>query len=198
MTPSSRLSFAAGAAVLALGLAGCAGTTGPSGQPRMTAAGSAMAPFSQAGLPAAVQVPAGHVVSLETVAQGDITYECREKAGMPGAMEWTFVGPMATLADRAGRPLGRYFGPPATWASSDGSTLVGAQVAVAPASPGSIPLQLVKTTTTTGTGSMTGHAFVQRVATRGGVAPARACDTASRGQREVVRYQADYIFWKPA
>ncbi len=159
---------------------------------------SARSAFSQASLPAAVQVPAGHTVSLETVAKGEITYECREKAGMPGTMEWAFVGPQATLADRSGRMLGRYFGPPATWASSDGSALVGAQVAVSAASAGSIPLQLVKTTSTTGMGSMTGHAFVQRVATVGGVAPSRSCDAASRGQREVVPYQADYIFWKPA
>ena len=35
-------------------------------------------------------------------------------------------------------------------------------------------------------------------ATRGGVAPGTSCDMATKGRREVVQYQADYIFWKPA
>lgn len=183
-------------ALLVLALAGCAGAPGP-GAGAAAPAPARMA-FSQASLPAAVQVPAGHTVSLETAAMGEITYECREKAGSPGTMEWFFVGPQATLADRSGRMLGRYFGPPATWASTDGSSVVGTQVAVAPAAAGAIPLQLVKTGTATGQGAMSGHAYIQRVATQGGVAPGRACDAASRGQREVVRYRADYIFWKAA
>lgn len=153
-------------------------------------------PFSQASLPAAVQVPAGHRVSLETVGVGEITYECREKAGAMGAHEWVFVGPQAALRDRQGRTLGRYFGPPATWAASDGSAVTGTQLAVAPAGDGNIPLQLVKTNPATGMGAMAGHTHIQRVATRGGVAPKSACDAASKGRREVVKYQADYIFWK--
>lgn len=158
---------------------------------------AAMAPgFSQAALPADVQVPAGHRVVLETVGRGEITYECREKAGMAGQHEWVFVGPMATLTERGGKPLGRYFGPPATWAHADGSALTGTQLAVAPAGNGNIPLQLVKANPATGAGMLQGISHIQRVATQGGVAPARACNGAAAGQREVVRYQADYIFWK--
>ena len=47
-----------------------------------------------------------------------------------------------------------------------------------------------------GAGAMTGISHIQRVATRGGVAPATACDAAGKGKREIVKYQADYIFWK--
>ena len=154
--------------------------------------------FSQAMLPATVQVPAGHVVALETVGAGDITYECREKAAAMGSFEWVFVGPSASLADRQGRVIGRYFGPPATWAATDGSAITGAQLAVAPAGDGNIPLQLVKANPAVGQGAMTGLSHIQRVATRGGVAPQMACNGDSKGRREVVKYQADYIFWKPA
>ena len=71
-------------------------------------------------------------------------------------------------------------------------------MAVAPASPGSIPLQLVKANPATGTpGAMTGTAYIQRVATMGGVPPSRACDAGSLSQREIVKYQADYLFWQP-
>ncbi|MFG6412971.1 DUF3455 domain-containing protein [Roseateles sp. DC23W] len=152
--------------------------------------------FSQAALPDAVKVPAGHRVVLETVGVGEITYECRAKANMAGAFEWVFVGPKADLNSRAGAKLGSYYGPPATWASNDGSRITGTQVAVAPAAQGSIPLQLVKANPASGPGAMMDVTFIQRVATQGGVAPAIACDAASAGRKEIVKYQADYIFWK--
>ena len=72
----------------------------------------------------------------------------------------------------------------------------GAQVAVAPATPGSIPLQLVKANPVTGTGAMQGVTYIQRVATQGGVAPASACVASNMGQKEIVKYRADYIFWR--
>ncbi len=164
-----------------------------------TACGSApMAPagYSQAALPAAVQVPAGHRVVLESVGAGDIAYECREKANAAGQHEWVFAGPAATLTDRQGRSIGRYFGPPATWAASDGSAITGTQLAVSPAGDGNIALQLVKANPASGQGVMSGISHIPRVATRGGVAPALPCDAAGKGKREVVKYQADYIFWK--
>lgn len=151
-------------------------------------------PYDQALLPAAVQVPAGHRVAMETVGAGDITYECRASAA--GGHEWFFVGPDARLMDRTGRQVGRYFGPPATWENMDGSRVTATQVAVAPAAAGSIPLQLVKANPAVGSGAMTGVTYIQRVATQGGVAPAMACGASNLGARQVVRYQADYIFYK--
>ncbi len=156
------------------------------------------ATFSQAALPAAVQVPAGHRVAMEFVGTGEISYECREKAAIAGQHEWVFVGPAATLVDRSGRAIGRYFGPPPTWALHDGSSLTGTQLAVVPAAPGSIPLQLVKANPAMGSGVLVGVTHIQRVQTRGGVAPALPCGAAENGQREIVKYQADYIFWKAA
>jgi hypothetical protein len=159
---------------------------------------STMKPYDQAALPAAVQVPTGHRVAMETVGVGEITYECRAKAAAPGSFEWVFVGPKAVLNARSGSAVGSYFGPPATWQASDGSAITGAQVAVAPHVAGSIPLQLVKANQATGSGAMSGISYVQRVATRGGVAPANNCAGDSLGKREIVKYQADYIFWKAA
>ncbi len=159
---------------------------------------STMAPFSQASLPAAVQVPAGNMVAMETVGAGDITYECRAKKDMAGAFEWVFVGPDATLMDRKGMQVGRYFGPPATWESKDGSKVTATQVAVAPAGMGNIPYQLVKGNPAMGMGAMQGVTYIQRVAIQGGVAPAAACAAGNMGQKQVVQYQADYIFWRAA
>ncbi len=154
--------------------------------------------FSQAALPDAVKVPAGHKVAMETVGVGEITYECREKAAMAGSFEWVFVGPKAALNDRSGKMVGSYYGPPATWASADGSKLTGTQLAVSPAMAGSIPMQLVKADPAMGAGAMAGVTYIQRVATKGGVAPAMTCNAAAKGQQQIVKYQADYIFWKAA
>jgi hypothetical protein len=173
------------AAAAAASLAGC-------GSMQM----NTMKPYDQAMLPTAVQVPAGHKVAMETVGAGEITYECRAKNG--GGHEWVFVGPDAALMDRAGKQVGKYYGPPATWENMDGSKLTGTQVAVAPAAATAIPYQLVKANPAMGTGAMTGVSYIQRVATVGGVAPAAACDQTAMGRKEKVRYQADYIFYKPA
>lgn len=168
----------------------------------LTACGSMSSPaapaFNQSSLPATVQVPAGQRIAMETVGAGDITYECRAKKDMPSAFEWVFVGPDAKLMDRSGKVVGRYYGPPATWESNDGSKVTATQLAVAPASAGNIPLQLVKANPATGMGAMQGVTYIQRVATQGGVAPAVACTATNAGQKQVVKYQADYIIWKAA
>lgn len=154
--------------------------------------------FAQTGLPPQVQVPGGHKVAMETVGVGEIVYECRDKGGAPGQTEWVFVGPKAVLSDRSGMAVGRYYGPPATWEANDGSKLTGAQVAVAASGPTSLPYQLVKANPAMGAGAMSGVTYIQRVALKGGVAPASACSPATKGMQETVRYQADYIFWKAA
>ncbi|TFZ01302.1 DUF3455 domain-containing protein [Ramlibacter rhizophilus] len=181
-----RLTFALSTAAL---LAAC------SGMKTMDTA-MPMQAYDQSRLPASVQVPAGHRVAMETRGVGEITYECRVRAA--GGHEWVFAGPKAELMDRGGKRVGRYWGPPATWENADGSKITGTQVAVAPASAGSIPFQLVKADPAMGMGAMTGVSYVQRVDTRGGVAPAAPCGGANVGARQVVNYQADYIFYKPA
>ncbi len=177
------IATAAGAATL---LVACGSMHRPSGT------------FSQASLPAPIQVPEGNKVAWETVGSGDITYECRDKAGMPGQTEWVFVGPEAVLKNRAGKPVGRYYGPPATWEANDGSKLTATQIAVAPSGPGNLPYQLVKANPAMGNGDLMGVSYIQRVALQGGVAPAdKPCTAAAKGQKAMVKYQADYIFWKP-
>jgi Protein of unknown function (DUF3455) len=188
-----------------LGLTGCA--SGPAAKtetmaPKMGAAGASTmvqaTTFSQANLPDAVKVPAGHAVVLETVGVGTITYQCRAKATMAGQFEWVFVGPDAVLNSRAGKSLGKYYGPPATWESADGSKITGTQLAISPAPVGNIPLQLVKANPAMGEGAMKGISFIQRVQTKGGVAPPAVCDATILESKQIVNYQSDYIFYKPA
>ena len=157
-----------------------------------------MMTFDQSALPDAVKVPNGNKVAMQTVGAGDITYECRAKADAANTFEWVFVGPQADLNSRAGAKLGTYYGPPATWASSDGSKITGTQLATAPGGTGNIPMQLVKANPASSAGAMMGVTYIQRVATRGGVAPASPCTASAIGSKQTVKYQADYIFWKAA
>ena len=188
--PKTRI-FASLAVVSAAALLAACGAMSP-----MKPMPMASMAFSQDSLPDAVKVPAGNKVALETVGIGEITYECRDKANAPGMTEWVFVGPNAVLNDRSGKQIGKYYGPPATWEAMDGSKITATQLAVAPSSAGNLPYQLVKANPAMGTGAMTGVTHIQRVALVGGVAPTSACSPANKGTKEIVKYQADYIFWK--
>lgn len=180
-----RFTLHLSSAALALGLAACGST--PMTSPMM---------IDNASLPEAVRAPAGEKQTMwTTTTDGKITYECREKTDAAGQYAWVFVGPDAGLKDASGKSVGRYYGPPATWASNDGSKVTGKQLAVAPGPAGAIPLQLVKADPATGTGVMQGVTHIQRLKTVGGVAPAAACAAGNKGEKQIVTYAADYVFY---
>ena len=158
------------------------------------AAAPTLMKVDNAALPEPVRAPAGQRVLMAATGVGELTYECREKKDMAGQHEWAFVGPVATLYAADRKPVGKYYAGP-TWESSDGSKVTGKQLAVAPAGAGNIPLQLVKTEPAMGSGAMSGVAYIQRLNTKGGVAPAVPCDAAAKGQRRTVAYEADYVFY---
>ena len=145
-------------------------------------------------VPAPVQVPAGQKAAMTWTGTGELTYECRVKADNASAFEWVFVGPDAKLTDaKTKAAMGKYYGGP-TWETSDGSKITGKQVAVAPASAGNIPFQLVKTEP--GSGALKDVTYIQRVNTKGGVAPSDPCTASNKDAKKTVPYSADYVFYK--
>lgn len=147
-------------------------------------------------VPPAVAAPDGHRPSMTLKGVGQLTYECRAKAGADGAFEWVFVAPDATLQETSGKVVGKYYGGP-TWEHNEGSKITGKQLAVAPGTPGAIPLQLVQAAPAMGSGPFNGVTYIQRVNTMGGVAPKATCDASTAGNRQTVGYSADYVFYKP-
>lgn len=146
--------------------------------------------------PVAIAVPAGHALAMTAVGVGELTYECKVKAATPGAHEWVFVAPVAVLTDKATKAIvGKYYAGP-TWEANDGSKVTGKQLAVSPGNAGSIPLQLVQAAPATGSGAMTGITYIQRINTKGGVAPADTCAAENIGTKKMVKYEADYLFYK--
>lgn len=145
-------------------------------------------------VPEPVRVPAGHKMTMKALGVGEITYECRAKANDAAAFEWAFAGPVAKLLDASNQEIGKYYAGP-TWEATDGSKVTGKQVGVAPAAPGNIPMQLVKTEPAMGQGAMAGVTYIQRVNTKGGVAPGDGCAAATAGAKKQVPYQAEYVFY---
>ena len=154
----------------------------------------AMPGIDNAALPEPVRVPAGQKMRMMATGVGDLSYECRAKKDMAGQYEWVFVAPVANLMSSDRKTVGKYYAGP-TWESTDGSKITGKQVAVAPGGSGNIPLQLVKTDPAMGAGAMNGVTYIQRINTKGGVAPTTACDAAGMGKKQTVKYEADYVFY---
>lgn len=152
--------------------------------------------FSQNNLPGKIQVPEGNKVAFYTSAKGNITWQCKQDPKNAGKAAWAFAGPRAILTDKSGNHLVSYFGPPATWASLDGSSVTGKQLAVSPSGKGSIPMQLVKANPAKLSGQMTGITYIQRINLKGGAAPVKGCSKDKVGHKVIVNYSGDYIFWE--
>jgi hypothetical protein len=149
---------------------------------------------NNAALPEAVRAPAQARFLMLTTGVGELTYECRLRTDDASQHAWAFVSPVATLYGPGRKVVGKYYAGP-TWEHNDGSRVTGKQLAVAPAAPGSISLQLVKADAPLGTGALQGVTHIQRLNTQGGVAPQTTCGAANAGARQVVPYQADYAFY---
>jgi len=119
-------------------------------------------------------------------------YACTSAGGQNS---WVLARPDATLADASGAVAGTHgVGP--SWKSKDGSAVVGKKLAQAAApDAGAVPWLLVGATSTSGAGQFTGVTFIQRVATKGGIAPATGCDATHVGAEARASYSADYYFY---
>jgi hypothetical protein len=144
-------------------------------------------------VPPAIAVPDGQKVVLDVTGKGVQIYDCRPSAD-PAVNAWTFREPAAVLYGHRGRPVGIHFRGP-TFESFDGSSVVGTLQASHPAPGGeAIPWLLLAATSTQGDGVLAGVDYIQRLETRGGLAPAGACDPATDAT-VAVPYRARYVFY---
>ena len=142
-------------------------------------------------VPKALQAPSGEVVvSLE--GKGSQIYVC-QNAG--GAYAWKFKAPEAKLFGDSGELLGRHFAGP-TWEMNDGSRVTGKLVASAPSPDAkSIPWLLLTAVSHEGKGLMSRVDSIQRLKTKGGIAPASSCSAEIKDKEVSVPYQAYYYFY---
>lgn len=141
---------------------------------------------------AAIPVPEGNRVFLIVHAVGTQTYTCT------GAGTWSATSvPQADLFADNGHQIGTHFAGP-TWQLKDGSSVLGARDKGVTVGTGSIPWLLLHAVTTSAGPDgdrLVPTTYIQRVHTKGGVAPSGAC---SVGTTVSVPYEADYYFYRSA
>jgi hypothetical protein len=146
-------------------------------------------------VPANLAVPPGNVLFLVGHARGYQIYTCQAEGS---GFAWVLQAPWAGLFDDAGKAVALHYGGP-SWTAPDGSTVVAARVASAPAPSGNaIPWLLLRATSTSGRpgGSFSSVTYIQRINTTGGLAPVGGCDASTVGALVAVHYTADYYFYR--
>jgi hypothetical protein len=142
----------------------------------------------------AVRVPAGQFVKFMLKAKGDVTYQCQSVTNNTTEFAWSQGAPSATLSMANGRSVGRFYGGP-TWEADDGSSVTARVIASADAGAGNMPLQLLQAVQSEGNARFNTITYIQRLNTRGGLMPSSVCNASLKGQRELVNYEADYVFY---
>ena len=149
-------------------------------------------------VPSDLMPPASAVLLFELGARGDQIYTCAAKPEDPATFVWTFKAPQAELFNDRGEVVGSHFAGP-TWQGQDGSSVKGAVVARADApSKNAIPWLLLEATSHGGDGAFSTITHIQRLDTKGGVAPTKGCDATHAGEEVRVPYKATYAFYNPA
>jgi hypothetical protein len=147
-------------------------------------------------VPEKLAAPDSEVLVLEAHATGSQIYVCQ--SGPDQKLAWVLKAPEADLFDSKGTAIGKHYAGP-TWKHRDGSEVVGKVVAREDAPDATaIPWLLLRATTHSGNGVLTGVSSIQRIHTKAGQPPASGCDDAHRGAESKSAYSADYFFYTPA
>jgi hypothetical protein len=150
-------------------------------------------PEEPVDVPSTIAAPAGTKLFLVGHAVGVQIYRCD---AVGSGYKWNLLAPRADLYGDNGKLLATHFGGP-TWQAKDGSFVVGRVVDRAPAE-GTIPWLLLEVASSGGPedGRLARTAYIQRLATTGGLAPASGCDAGTVGAVAEIPYTADYAFWR--
>lgn len=165
-------------------------------------------------VPPTLEVPARHRPFLRGYASGTQNYICLPLPDGSG-FDWTFFGPQATLFNDDALQITTHFLSPnpdeggmarPTWQhSQDTSTVWAMPIASSTdpdfVEPDAIPWLLLEVVGAdrgpTGGSRLTETTYLQRVHTSGGIKPTTGCAEAAHvGNRVLVPYAADYVFYK--
>jgi hypothetical protein len=152
-------------------------------------------------VPASIQVPAGSKLLLHVSGRGMQVYTCQVSAADTTRYVWVLLEAKAILyagAEYGEKAVRHYFNAKhhPVWESEDGSSVEGTKLQQADAPvAGAIPWLLLKASSSSGAGPIVSTAFIQRINTKGGKAPADGADVSQKGQQIEVAYSAEYLFY---
>jgi len=160
-------------------------------------------------VPPGLEVPAPNQAFLLGRGVGTQNYICQPSDSL-GQVAWTLFTPEATLFTDQQEQLTTHFFSPnpvegivrATWEDSADTSIVWARaIASATVDPTAIAWVLLQAAATqvgpTGGDTLSHTTFVQRLNTKGGLAPATGCDRLPDvGRKAFVPYTADYFFYR--
>jgi hypothetical protein len=135
-----------------------------------------------------IQVEAGNYVAYRAFAVGVQRYRWDGTA-------WVFVEPVATLykdAEYTNKDGVHYAGP--TWLANSGGKVVATKVNQCAPDAASIPWLLLKATSNQGPGLFGAVTFIQRINTKGGVAP--IAPGTQIGALADIPYTTEYYFYR--
>jgi Protein of unknown function (DUF3455) len=155
-------------------------------------------PNDQSTLPSSVKVTNGDTVLLRAiVTQGYQVYECQASSTSASGFAWTLQSPLAILKADQGTNVIHSAGP--SWLyTQDGSMVTGAVAASATQDVSAVPWLRLDIKEHLGkTGLFNNVDQIQRLYTKGGIAPSSGCNQDAAKQHEIqpVSYTAEYVFW---
>jgi hypothetical protein len=175
--------FAVAVAVVALAIG--AGIVGCSSAKQSVQTSTEHQAQQQVAVPDAVKVPGGNKLVGSFEGAGVQIYRCTNNA-------WTLLQPAAIISDK-GKPIALHSKGPVWVSTIDGSSVGAATVPnAAVAHDDAVPELLLKATENHGVGQFGSIAYVQRLATRGGLPPKGSC---TPGTEQSVKYSATYSFY---
>ena len=173
------LSMAFGAIAIGSGLAACSSAHQPVPTSSKTAAPQ------QVQIPDAVKVPSGNKLAGSFDGHGVQIYQCTSNS-------WTLLQPAAIISDN-GNPIALHSKGPVWISTVDGSAVSATPVPNAMVNhDDAIPELLLKATENHGAGQFGSVTYIQRLATKGGLAPKGPC---AYGTRLSIPYSASYLFY---
>jgi Protein of unknown function (DUF3455) len=144
--------------------------------------------------PQGIAATSGEQVVLRVHAKGDQVYVCQQGVTQSA---WRLKEPDAQLFSQDGKAVGKHFAGP-SWQMTDGSRVKGdPEAKVDSPEHNAVPWLRVKVIEHAGSGILSPVTTIQRINTKGGVAPLTGCDEAHGGKELRVPYEADYVFWAP-
>jgi hypothetical protein len=175
------MAFGAIAIAIGAGLAAC--SSADKGVPTSS---KTTAP-QQVHIPDAVKVPSGNKLASSFEGQGEQIYQCTNNS-------WALLQPAAIISDN-GNPIALHSKGPVWISTVDGSEVSATPVPNAIVNhDDAIAELLLKATENHGAGQFGSVTYIQRLATKGGLAPKGPC---AYGTRVSIPHSAFYLFYTP-